>query len=115
MNNQFPPTMDSDMTSRTNLEKAEAKARAAKYLEPRRKFRQRIVRGGYWILAIVILGILLHLKLVDSIEKDNENYKKEQGQQPVIELIVEEGAAGGNTWSQKTSQILEIGKEREGK
>lgn len=114
MNNQFPPTMDSDMTSRTNLEKAEAKARAAKYLEPRRKFRQRIVRGAYWILAFVILSILIHLKLVDTLRIDNEHYREEKGQQPVIELIVEDGAAGGNTWSQRTSDILEIGKDRAG-
>lgn len=112
MRDHFPQTMDSDMGSRTNIEKAEAKARAAKYLEPRKSFRRRIVRGAYWILAFVLLSILLHLKLVHSLGIDNEHYDEEKGQQPVIELIVEDGAGGGNTWSQRTSEILEIGKEK---
>jgi hypothetical protein len=76
---------------RTVEEKASAKRRARHYVED-----HRVSKWSAVVQALLLFGVITGLAFAIAFyalgagERDNENYKKEQGQQPVFETQVPE-------------------------
>ena len=71
---------------RTVEERYSAKCRAQDYIEDHRMTRREMaVRGLIYVVAFLCLGLGLGQFALWIIERDNNNFWKEKGQQPVFE------------------------------
>ena len=71
---------------RTDEERAEAMKRAENYIEEARVSRWTVwVQALLLFLAMSIAGFAIAFYALSVAERDNQNYKNEIGQQPVVE------------------------------